>query len=235
MLTLEAAVQAALVSGVVSLTVVLLNARSLRETRGDEHRRRRQDWFLEKQARDAEEIVATFERFSKQFSGHLRQAASLMIDATSILDILERDLSSDELKLQKKRLSDDFRKLGTKVRADRPAVETWFNYDLLRLTVWFDGLLPRDEKFTDLGLKFAKLHVRLSNSSMLNAHITQRPDSSREAAFDKAGQNLEEIQEEWIVLLEDIGQLQRNLIGMLRDTQPQKVAWWRSFRLRSRQ
>jgi hypothetical protein len=230
MLTLEAAVQAALVSGVVSLIVVLLNARSLRETRGDEHRRRRQDWFLEKQARDAEEIVATFEQFSKQFSTHLRQAASLMVSATTIFDILERDLSSDDLKIHMKQLSDDFRKLGAKVRADSPAVETWLNYDLLRLTVWFDGFLPRDEKFTDLGLRFEKLHTRLSTFSIFGSHYAQSPDSSRKDVFDRASQNLKEIQEEWVVLLEDIGQFQRDLVGRLRDTQPQKVAWWHLFR-----
>jgi hypothetical protein len=214
MLTLEAAVQAALVSGVVSLIVVLLNARSLRETRGDEHRRRRQDWFLEKQARDAEDIVTTLERFSKQFSTQLGEVSS-WFHKLSTYNVLFGDRSDNEATEQaNERFFEDAKNLASTIQSNNAPLEAWFNHDALRLTVWFEDFHQVDKQLVELGRKFTHLQWRLSN---FLAQHDRLPVFFRQRLHDEAGKVLEEIQQEWKELASEIVQIQRGLIDGLRE------------------
>jgi gas vesicle protein len=204
----------ALIAALVSLIISTKNNQSVRQSQEDEFKRKRHDWFLQKQARDAEDIVTTLERFSKQFSTQLGEVSS-WFHKLSTYNVLFGDRSDNEATEQaNERFFEDAKTLAFKIQSNNAPLEAWFNHDALRLTVWFEDFHQVDKQLVELGRKFTHLQWRLSN---FPSQYNRLPISFGQRLHDEAGKVLEEIQREWKELASEITQTQRGLIDSLRE------------------
>ncbi len=222
MLTLDAAVLAAFVAGIVSLIVSHFNNRSTRRSQEDEYQRRRREWFLEKQARDAEEIVASLERFSKQFSYHLGELDTWLFEVSCLFEIIDHDFSEEgeaAADHEKTRLVKRCQEFSPKIHDDMKAFERWVSYDVPRLTVWFEDFNQVDKELANLGDRFVALQRNLANFSVMSGRLPIKPDSTRQTLFDRASEKLFEIEREWTGLVADVAKTQRSLVNHLRINQ----------------
>lgn len=223
MLTLEAAVQAALIAGVVSLTVVLLNTRSLRESRQDEHRRRRQDWFLEKQARDAEEIVATLDGFLKDLSRDMEALDSITGMAVDYSAPYAYDFAS-ETPENIQRLITDESKVSKQTMRTAAAHIAWFTYDARRLCVWFEPTAKVDGYLDALSELFRAFHdsvgvITFSVAAYAGTAINNSVDvvAEKQEIAGEIKEQLAKVRNNWERVANQTIYVQRILVGHLRD------------------
>ncbi len=211
MLTLNVAVQSALVGGFTALAVALLNNYFVSRSKEVERSHKRREWFLEKQARDAEEIIQALDGFIKVLAESFAEVDRLISNAYTF----ERYQSSDndkseEIKVQSGELLSKFDALGS-------MRQSWFTYDLARLTVWFDGSIQKNSDIVELGKAFKKVENLLKIVPFGLWGVYEFSLHPREAELDNVKKDYRESETEWKKLIEKTAEVQRKLVQQMQE------------------
>lgn len=220
MLTIQAAVQAAFVAGMVSLLVTWLNNYFARQNTQEAENRKRQNWFLEKQARDAEEIILALDNFIKVLANDLSVVDDIDTEMIVMFGFTDVEPSGAEFQHVGKLLDT----LNSELAKNKSSQDNWFTYDAPRLSVWFTGPLKVDKRLERLNDEFYATYSPLvtfrANCRSVTT-IAEYNDNYRE----KVQSHLLFAQSSWRELLKNVHTFQVDLIHDFRldDTsQPSK-------------
>lgn len=148
-------VQTALIAAVVSIVGTLLapwvKNRFDKQARVEEWTRKRDDWLLEKRARDAEEVVTALERVLKGLSYTYnivsREQGYMSIYAEDRRRLVVGHFTQEKLQ----RLNAEINQIMTKHTS-------WFEYDIRRLSIWFVEDERVYKELQDLGERVTSMY-----------------------------------------------------------------------------
>lgn len=214
-------VQTALIAAVVALLVPWVTNRFNKRARAEEWTRRRDDWLLEKRARDAEEIVTALERVLRGLSYTLNIVSNELFSVANYARD-RRGVVSDVIQ-------EKFERLGLDLAQIRRKHIAWFEYDIRRLTIWFAEDERTYKELRDLGERvtgmYEGLGIQLGTVSLRwdERNLWDNP-GDYQRAVDSDSKHFREDLKRYETLVNDIIQFQRELIRSLRESQSELAA-----------
>lgn len=199
-------VQSALIAGVVALAVAQLNNRFARQSQEDEHKRRRREWFLEKQARAAEEIVGALDKFLKEVAEKSSAVRSRLLIA-SLPDLFESEFVESKPQEDSRIIYE----LGEKSKNITASHDAWFTYDAARLAVWFDNPMQEGVSLDNLKSQFKLINGLLDR--VVYRMFTS--DLKNNQTYDSIQRDIENIDKEYKTLLLSASRAQQELVQKL--------------------
>lgn len=212
------------VSAVVAVFVALLTPwvknRFDKQARAEEWAQKREDWLLEKRARDAEEVVTALERVLKGLSYTLNIVSNEVFSVANYARD-RRGIVSDVIQ-------EKFQRLGLDLAQVRTKHTNWFLYDTRRLTIWFVEDERVYKELQDLGERVISMYEGLG---IQLGTVSLRWDERNEwanpgeylRAVDSDSKDFREKLERYRVLVDDIIRFQRELIKSLGEPQGEQV------------
>jgi hypothetical protein len=210
MLTFNAAALVALISVIISsiVTVTLnqTNNRFTRESKEEEHRRKRREWFLEKQSRDAEEIIMTFDKFLKEVA-EKSGAVQALLFKVALPPLVQVEFSEEAVQTYKLEAFD----IGSRFGSITTSHRAWFTYDAVRLTVWFDNFTQKSIGLDSLKNQFRHINALLDGiaSDLFFADIKNTKE------LNAIQEDIDSIKKEYSKLVSDAYHTQRELVQKL--------------------
>jgi len=205
---LQTAIIAAIVAVIVALLTPWAKNRFDKQARSEEWARKRDDWFLEKQARDTEEIVVAISNFLKILSSDIGQIHSLTNEV--VISIIE---SPEPQQI-------DIEKPLSRFLINKWSVKTWFGYDSLRLSIWFETSKEVEGKLAELGTQFEALYTVLDHRAHMLQGFSTTSEAQDPGSYDRAvnfiNRMQEDIKHQSQRLLESAASIQRELVDSLR-------------------
>jgi hypothetical protein len=182
MLTLEVAIQVALIAGVFGLVNGLAtswaNARAARNLREENERAGRRTWRLEKEGRDTEEILAKLNEilraistdvseFSKAFNrvNRLEEQEKWAVEYAKENHQFSRPAIASHIEISKEltAVAESVKAYLKGMQDRRSETEAWFRYDVIRSTAWFLGDASVRKGLIELGKNLQDFNRELDN------------------------------------------------------------------------
>ena len=171
-----------LVSAVVSILVVTLNNRYAKKSRQEQWQQNREQWMLEKEARDIEEIITTLSSFLKSFSDVgrdvLREDRYLLEQLQNLYEaqLMEEmhqsgmmtqayggfpmSIQHECMQALESFLKTEPDQLGL-LQETVNSVKPWFEIDARRLSVWFEDSGDSEKILSTIAARFNAIHFEM--------------------------------------------------------------------------
>ena len=218
-LTFEAAVQAAAIAGVVSVIVTLINNAFARQSRISGYKQQRRDWALERQARDAEQIIKDLDGLVRKTSELLSEVERHLVSSIFILGD-ENDIDKDRAQS----FLGDIDVSYEKIEQNDFIYRSWFRHDTVMLTVWFDETTQSGLNLDSIGSLYRKVYLNSNSAAHKLKLISRRAVEGRYTNKDykeiakEAQDHIHTADKAWQELVEAAAETQRRIAQKLIET-----------------